>query len=246
MCYITGAKDENGVSWCPDCTRYDGIIEHGLNDEDKPILKVSVGREEWMGNDNHPFKQNPVLNVASIPAVRLVHNNELLFNMEIDSLAGKMKIKDFLFNMMTGDFEHVPASKESKVEEPWYEVLDKYNQEDKMKDRLYEITDGVAIAEKTATEVAETTLDNYSSDRLSKEEALERIYATYGIETFDEFGDNIAFEKAYKLYQSGELEEFIDFAKYFNLTVTETRLESILSKYGQANHLTKEGFLNMQ
>eukprot|EP00347_Sterkiella_histriomuscorum_P018698 403344517 len=84
--YITGGEDAEGKSWCPDCIVHKKAIqENVINQAEGKILRCWVPtREEWKGNNEHPYKANPALKVRGVPSLLLMREGEVVARAETD------------------------------------------------------------------------------------------------------------------------------------------------------------------
>jgi len=71
--FNAGPGDPSG-SWCPDCRRALPVAEQMAADmEAGPILRVDVGdRAAWKGNEAHPLRAAPDLQLSCVPTLRWV------------------------------------------------------------------------------------------------------------------------------------------------------------------------------
>ena len=85
LCWFTGKIDEeSGQSWCGDCVEAKGDIMRvvGLaQNMNREILKGNVTREEWRGNQDHPFRQAP-FGAGGVPCMLLLEGNNVLHKVE--------------------------------------------------------------------------------------------------------------------------------------------------------------------
>ncbi|XP_055861186.1 thioredoxin domain-containing protein 17-like isoform X2 [Biomphalaria glabrata] len=69
--FFTGDKDQNGVSWCPDCVRAEPFI-HGSLDKTKGrsiFFWCYVGERDKWKNPKNQFRVDPVFQLKCIPTL---------------------------------------------------------------------------------------------------------------------------------------------------------------------------------
>ncbi|KAK0057238.1 thioredoxin domain-containing protein 17 [Biomphalaria pfeifferi] len=69
--FFTGDKDQNGVSWCPDCVRAEPFI-HGSLDKTKGrsiFFWCYVGERDKWKNPRNQFRVDPVFQLKCIPTL---------------------------------------------------------------------------------------------------------------------------------------------------------------------------------
>uniref|UniRef100_T1PAM7 Thioredoxin domain-containing protein 17 n=1 Tax=Musca domestica TaxID=7370 RepID=T1PAM7_MUSDO len=70
--YFTGEKDENGVSWCPDCNVAGPKVEAAVKefaDDDSVFLTVDVGNRPFWKDMKNPFREDARLKLMVIPTL---------------------------------------------------------------------------------------------------------------------------------------------------------------------------------
>ncbi|XP_065335983.1 thioredoxin domain-containing protein 17-like [Cloeon dipterum] len=75
---VSGTKDENGVSWCPDCEKADPVLEEAeqsLAPEPSAFITVYLTREEWK-NPKNVFRTDGRFRLTSIPTMLKWPNRE--------------------------------------------------------------------------------------------------------------------------------------------------------------------------
>ncbi|KAL0271939.1 UNVERIFIED_CONTAM: hypothetical protein PYX00_005085 [Menopon gallinae] len=83
--YFSGALNEKGENWCPDCRAAEPIVEEVLKENEHKtfhFVHVNVGsREEWK-NPNCPFRKNEEFKLTSIPTLMMWKSVERLNDAE--------------------------------------------------------------------------------------------------------------------------------------------------------------------
>ena len=86
---FTGSIDEvTNESWCPDCVVAKPHIQRIIDAAgEKVILKGIAARNEWMGNQEHPFRKAP-FGANGVPTVVLFEGSNALHKVDdLDSFA---------------------------------------------------------------------------------------------------------------------------------------------------------------
>lgn len=99
LALFTGSKNENGISWCPDCTHAEPNIQKMIESDkfkDFSLAIISVPRNEWKSADN-VYKADKNLKVSSVPTLLVMSNpgvklaeNQLLDYGAIEMLADEL------------------------------------------------------------------------------------------------------------------------------------------------------------
>lgn len=68
---FTSGNNPDGQPWCPDCRRIDPLVRTAAAARDAALLEVQVGDvKEWKEvNQKHPLKQDPRLELKSVPTL---------------------------------------------------------------------------------------------------------------------------------------------------------------------------------
>ncbi|XP_059171955.1 thioredoxin domain-containing protein 17-like [Physella acuta] len=68
---FSGSPDESGVSWCPDCTKAEPVINRNLDKapEDAVLIHCHVGDRDYWKNMNNEFRKDPKLKVKCVPTL---------------------------------------------------------------------------------------------------------------------------------------------------------------------------------
>ena len=96
---FTGSiNEETNESWCPDCVVAKPHIQRIIDAVDgrRVILKGIVARNEWMGNQEHPFRKAP-FGANGVPTVGLFEGANLLHKVDdVDQFADNDLMDMFL------------------------------------------------------------------------------------------------------------------------------------------------------
>ncbi|XP_005987558.1 thioredoxin domain-containing protein 17 [Latimeria chalumnae] len=67
--YFSGSKNEQGVSWCPDCVRAEPVVhgELGHMPEGSVFIYCQVGEKPYWKNPNNEFREK--LNLTGVPTL---------------------------------------------------------------------------------------------------------------------------------------------------------------------------------
>ncbi|CAG2109035.1 unnamed protein product [Medioppia subpectinata] len=67
---LTGSKDPNGQSWCPDCVRAEPVIHDVLSDksDDTVLVTTYIDRDPWKKADNS-FRTHSQLRAKCVPTL---------------------------------------------------------------------------------------------------------------------------------------------------------------------------------
>ena len=81
---FTGSiNEETNESWCPDCVVAKPQIQRMVDAAggNRKILKGIVARNEWMGNQGHPYRQAP-FGAGGVPTVVLFEGSNALHKVD--------------------------------------------------------------------------------------------------------------------------------------------------------------------
>lgn len=98
---FTGAKQSNGVSWCPDCVAAEPIIEASLTRLSRPIvfLECPVLREGYRGNPEYAYRAHPTFKLACVPTlIRMSTDNNKVTGRLDDTQSQQEDLVEELFN----------------------------------------------------------------------------------------------------------------------------------------------------
>ena len=79
VCIFTAGvtNKKNGKTWCSDCDRakygIDEVLIKNVPKNEK-VIKCIVEQQQWSGRSDHPYKQDKVLKLRSVPTVILFQN----------------------------------------------------------------------------------------------------------------------------------------------------------------------------
>lgn len=70
ICYFTGSKNEEGISWCPDCNDSAPVIDYLLNTYSDKFSYYSyyIDRPIWKDKDNE-YRTDSFFKVTSVPTL---------------------------------------------------------------------------------------------------------------------------------------------------------------------------------
>merc|ERR1712002_334156 len=67
---VSGYKDANGVSWCPDCVTYEPVVRkvmEELEDDRAVYIYCLVGDRAYWKDRNNEFRKDPKLKLSGVP-----------------------------------------------------------------------------------------------------------------------------------------------------------------------------------
>ena len=75
---LANVKGDTGKSWCPDCVSvWSAIHDTILPNAKCPSYYMTVTRDEWRGNKNHPYRDEQTLGAEGVPTVLLYRKGQL-------------------------------------------------------------------------------------------------------------------------------------------------------------------------
>ncbi|XP_059486845.1 thioredoxin domain-containing protein 17-like [Neocloeon triangulifer] len=92
---VSGAKDDNGKSWCPDCVKAEPVLEEAARElapEFSVFVTVYLGREEWK-DKKCVFRTDSRFRLSAIPALLKWPNAEP--KLQEEQCANVGALKDF-------------------------------------------------------------------------------------------------------------------------------------------------------
>jgi hypothetical protein len=77
---FTALKDEDGVSWCPDCNEADPVLTANLKylTPDSEFLTCYVGEKALWKNQDNEFRKDPEFKLKCIPTIIQWKTNKIL------------------------------------------------------------------------------------------------------------------------------------------------------------------------
>lgn len=100
---FTGAKQNNGISWCPDCVAAEPIIEASLAKLSRPIvfLECPVLREEYRGNSEYTYRTHPTFKLACVPTLIRMSSDYSKVTARLDDSQSQQE--DLVEELINGD-----------------------------------------------------------------------------------------------------------------------------------------------
>ena len=93
--YFTGAKNSDNISWCPDCTRAEPIVNEVLGNIGCYFLEFNVIRENYRSED-YPYRTDPRIQLKCVPTLMLWKNGKSIVKLNDDQCQNKETVKDIL------------------------------------------------------------------------------------------------------------------------------------------------------
>ena len=92
--YFTGAKT-SGLSWCPDCTRAEPVIDEVFGSLDCVFLEFNVIRENYR-SEEYPYRTDQRIQLKCVPTLILWKNNGVIARLNDSQCQNKEIVKDIL------------------------------------------------------------------------------------------------------------------------------------------------------
>ena len=94
--YFTGAKNsDTKISWCPDCTRAEPVVNEVLGNINCMFLEFNVIREQYRIED-YPYRIDPRIKLSCVPTLILWKNGKSIVKLNDDQCQNKDTVKDIL------------------------------------------------------------------------------------------------------------------------------------------------------
>lgn len=94
--YFTGAKNaNNGLSWCPDCTRAEPIVNEIFSEVDCNFLEFNVIREDYRSED-YIYRKDSRIQLKCVPTLILWKNGKSIATLNDSQCQKKDIVKDIL------------------------------------------------------------------------------------------------------------------------------------------------------
>ena len=93
--YFTGAKSSSGLSWCPDCTRAEPVIQEVFGSLDCVFLEFNVIRENYR-SEEYLYRTDQRIQLKCVPTLILMKNNGVIARLNDSQCQNKEIVKDIL------------------------------------------------------------------------------------------------------------------------------------------------------
>ena len=85
MLFFTAGVGHFEKTWCPDCDKHMPEINKVIEESKIHVIKAIVSDKNlWVGKNDHPYKQHPILAVAGVPTVLVCQDDKVLLRSEQD------------------------------------------------------------------------------------------------------------------------------------------------------------------